>query len=201
LFLPKKFLVFKTSKILLMRLQNVVVASLFLKEFKFKSLLQKSMASATFCRRINNIFDVLNTRNFLGRNKYKRPLNKSSSVFLNDFVENNCNYLSSLRTINGERLIQSSRKTGFLGLMVSLKSVQNLFNELVISDGILDFLLSYKLSQDHLEMFFSAVRSRGGFNNNPTAFQFESAYKRLLVHCEIKSSDSANCLAQDPPVL
>jgi len=46
-------------------------------------------------------------------------------------------------------------------------------------------------------MFFSAVRSRGGFNNNPIAFQFEYAYKRLLVHCEIKSPDSANCLAQD----
>lgn len=162
---------------------------------------QNSAATTTFCRHINNIFDVLNTRNFLGKNKYKRPLNKNSANFLNEFVDNNFHYLSSLKTFNGERLIQSSRKTGFLGLMISLKSVQNLFNELVISDNILQFLLTYKLSQDHLEMFFSAVRSRGGFNNNPTAFQFESAYKRLLVHCEIKSPDSANCLAQDATIL
>ncbi|KAH0815996.1 hypothetical protein GEV33_006794 [Tenebrio molitor] len=38
---------------------------------------------------------------------------------------------------------------------------------------------------------------KGGFNNNPTAIQFESAYKKLLIHVELKSSEAANCLAQD----
>lgn len=61
----------------------------------------------------------------------------------------------------------------------------------------LKFLLTYKLCQDHLEMYFSAIRSRGGFSNNPTAYHFENAYKRQLIHSEIASSDSANCLAQD----
>jgi len=46
-------------------------------------------------------------------------------------------------------------------------------------------------------MLFSAIRAKGGFNNNPTVPQFESAYKALLVHAEIKSKTSANCLAQD----
>lgn len=40
------------------------------------------------------------------------------------------------------------------------------------------YLLTYKLSQDYLETFFSAI-SRGGFNNNPNVFQLKSAYKRL----------------------
>ncbi|CAF4883140.1 unnamed protein product [Pieris macdunnoughi] len=40
-----------------------------------------------------------------------------------------------------------------------------------------------------------AVRSRGGFNNNPTLRSFMSAYKRLLCHTEIKTSESGNCLA------
>ncbi|CAH1999228.1 unnamed protein product [Acanthoscelides obtectus] len=57
--------------------------------------------------------------------------------------------------------------------------------------------VTYKLSQDHLEMFFSAIRSRGDFSNNPTAWHFENAYKRLLIHSEITTSDSTNCLAQD----
>lgn len=41
------------------------------------------------------------------------------------------------------------------------------------------------------------MRSRGGFNNNPTAMQFEGAYKRVLIHTELQSLDAANCSAQD----
>ncbi|KAJ8735622.1 hypothetical protein PYW07_007242 [Mythimna separata] len=52
----------------------------------------------------------------------------------------------------------------------------------------------YKLSQDHLECFFSSIRSKGGYNNNPTAFQFQSAYKRLVIHGEIKGIESGNCI-------
>lgn len=47
-------------------------------------------------------------------------------------------------------------------------------------------MLTYKLSQDHLELFYSAVRSRGGFNNNPSPKQFAAIFKRLLIHHELK---------------
>lgn len=46
-------------------------------------------------------------------------------------------------------------------------------------------------------MFFSAIKARGGFNNNPTAAQFESSYNRLLIHTELVVSSKANCLALD----
>ena len=35
----------------------------------------------------------------------------------------------------------------------------------------LNFLLMYKFSQDHLELFFDAIRTAGGWNNNPTPEQ------------------------------
>lgn len=147
---------------------------------------QRSEATVTFCRNINYIFDVLNTRNFLGSTPYKKPLYKGNETFLESFIEESITYLSSLK---------SNNHTGILltGCLISLKIF---FNDVIKTD-ILKFLLSYKLSQDHLEMFFSAIRRRGGFSNNPTAWQFEQAYKRLLVHTEIISSDTANCLAQD----
>jgi DNA transposase THAP9 len=53
------------------------------------------------------------------------------------------------------------------------------------------------MSQHHLEMLFSAIRSRGGFNNNPIASQFEATYKRLLVHTELSVSTDVNCDSQD----
>lgn len=59
-----------------------------------------------------------------------------------------------------------------------------IFQELVVS-GPLSFILTHKMSQDHLEMFFGAVRSGLGSNNNPTCKQFIQRAKKLLVHSEI----------------
>lgn len=53
------------------------------------------------------------------------------------------------------------------------------------------------MSQDHIEMLFSAIRSRGGYNNNPSAAHFEAAYKKLLIHTNLSISKEANCLPQD----
>jgi len=46
-------------------------------------------------------------------------------------------------------------------------------------------------------MLFSAIRARGGYNNNPTVAQFEAAYKAIIIHAEVKSSSNANCMALD----
>lgn len=45
-----------------------------------------------------------------------------------------------------------------------------------------------------IKIFFSAIRSNGGFNNDPTATQFKSAFKRLLVHGELNQLTSGNCI-------
>jgi len=57
-------------------------------------------------------------------------------------------------------------------------------------------LLSYKLSQDHLETFFSTVRSRCGYNNNPSAKEFKITYKKFLVHHHVSGSQYGNCLPE-----
>jgi len=60
----------------------------------------------------------------------------------------------------------------------------------------------YKLSQDHSEIFFGSIRSQGGYNNNPTARQFKSAYKKILVNAQIKDRGLGNCMAlEDIPIL
>lgn len=57
--------------------------------------------------------------------------------------------------------------------------------------------MTYKLSQDHLETFFSAVRRRGGFNNNPSCKQFKAAYKKLMMYVDPTLSHSANIIKMD----
>ncbi len=55
----------------------------------------------------------------------------------------------------------------------------------------------YKFSQDHLELFFRAIRSSGGFNDNPTTQQFTAAYKRVLLRNAVEGA-KGNCARQDP---
>lgn len=55
-------------------------------------------------------------------------------------------------------------------------------------------MLTYKFSQDRLELFFGSIRGRWGFNNNSTARQFEEADKRLLVHSDISAANRDNAV-------
>lgn len=87
-----------------------------------------------------------------------------------------------------------------LDSIVCLRSLGELFDD-VLKSNKLEFILTYKVSQDHIEMFFSAIRSRGGFCDNPTASQFEAAYKWLLIHNELVTSSQANCISQDTTVI
>ena len=91
----------------------------------------------------------------------------------------------------------SRPKTGFVGLLVEIDSIQSMFSDLVEKqEKPMNYILTYKFSQDHLELFFGAVRSSGGFNNNLTAQQFTAAYKRLLLR-SIIGGHNGNCTKQD----
>ena len=50
----------------------------------------------------------------------------------------------------------------FLGFLVSVESTRKIFHDLVEGERAdLSYLLTYKLSQNHLELFFGAIRSAG----------------------------------------
>ena len=92
-------------------------------------------------------------------------------------------------------MVKTKCKTGFLGFLVAMKSVKCLFNKLVGNTNVsMTDLLAYKLSQYHLELFFAAIRSSGGWNNNPTATQFMAAYKRLLLRHKVSASGNYTAL-------
>jgi hypothetical protein len=96
-----------------------------------------------------------------------------------------------LTNVAGTAMIYTNRKTSFVGFLMAINSVLSLFQTLVETNGSpppMKYLLTYKLSQDHLELFYGCIRSHSGNNNNPTTRQFVATYKRLLVHNEIKAS-------------
>jgi len=159
---------------------------------------QDCAATVRYIRILDRVFDLLNSRNPLAKG-YKAPLRCSNEVFWRPFVSEAKSYLWELRMANGDRVCETNRKTGVIGLIACLTSYCDLFDKLVAASAApLKYLLGYKFSQDHIELFFGAIRGRGGWNNNPTARQFKAAYKRLLVHQNVKAVVTGNCLPQEP---
>lgn len=84
-----------------------------------------------------------------------------------------------------------------LGFIIAVKSFFAIAVELFESNDQYKYLLSYKFSQDHLEIFFSKIRQRFGYNNNPNVIDFKSSMKQMLLKNSISSSYAANCIAMN----
>ena len=151
------------------------------------------------------LFDRMNSRNPKNRGT-KVPVGKGSiEKIRKDFAEAEA-YIKSLlhydpglqgvkRKKSQGFVVCGSRKKGFLGFLVNMKSFIKIY-ELYIQTGYLKYLLSYKTSQDHVELFFSNVRGSLGWNNNPTTSEFTSAVKKILLGASF-SSIFSNCTLQD----
>lgn len=130
---------------------------------------QGSEGTACFIRILNDIFDILNSRkiNDFG---FKQALSKGNIQYIRETIARSCNYISSLKFANGSLVIQHRRKLGFVGLIVCLKNLEIIYARF-IENEILSYIPTYKLNQDPVELFFSSLRCRLGYNNNPTVRQ------------------------------
>ena len=155
---------------------------------------QGSEATSSFIRLIDSLFDIMNSKNILAKG-FKSPMQQCNKTIWKELFSRSLKHLSEITDASGRKLINSPRKTGFIGFIININSFSFLFEELVERQKM-KFLLTYKGSQDHVELFFCAIRSRLGANNNPTSEEFKSAYKRLLVHHQIKGN-RGNAIALD----
>lgn len=91
------------------------------------------------------------------------------------------------------KIVLSRRKTGFVGMILAIRNAITMYEHQVVEKNYLQYVCTYKFSQDHLKMFLSVVRSCGGYNNNPSCRQIGFIFKRLVVQNEIKQV-IGNCI-------
>jgi len=117
-------------------------------------------------------------------------------LIVESFLLTSKGVLLSTTDMTGERVCDGKRKICILVCFFNIESLPGLGKVLLFGPSpVQQFLLTYKLSQHHLEWFFSAVRQFGGWNNNPSAIQFINAFRSLLSHAGV--SIKSNCLSQD----
>ncbi|XP_041864603.1 uncharacterized protein LOC121654496 [Melanotaenia boesemani] len=81
-----------------------------------------------------------------------------------------------------------------IGFVISIDTLMLMIPELL---QVQRYVLTYRFSQDHLELLFNSIRAAGGWNNNPSTRQF---FCRLMVRCGVSPSETGNVAAQDDTV-
>ena len=137
-------------------------------------------ATVAFIRKIDKLFDILNSRNVFGKG-FKQPLRLENMNFIQNYFAEMEAFLKSV-SIDGVPILSHPRKTFVFGFLMCMKSIGLLVPEFLYRENDpFSYFLPYKVSQDHIELLFSCIRARGGWNNNPNCIQFQSALKSLLL--------------------
>ncbi|KAL0962703.1 hypothetical protein UPYG_G00344250 [Umbra pygmaea] len=70
------------------------------------------------------------------------------------------------------------RYLSVIGFVINIDTLMLMIPELL---QVQLYVLTYRFSQDHLEILFNSIRASGGWNNNPSARQFQAIFRRLMV--------------------
>lgn len=173
---------------------------------------EKSEATEKFVLIFNNLFDVLNSRS-LKQFDFGHPLMPGNKTKIFTFLNDAKEYITKLsiktsrkRTYKEtqqqkkitiktyESVIKTKAYTGFLGMLVCIESLKYVYETLVEQTKELNYIAAYRISQDHIELLFGAIRMHGGHNDNPNARQLKGIYKKLLCHMELKLTETGNCV-------
>lgn len=175
-----------------------------------------SSATIQFLETFNDFFDTMNSRkcHFYG---FKRPIDAINKSEVLIFLSKVKRYILNLEfhikcrrvvkrkdldpritlSISKKKIVESANKTGYIGALICIESLKTLYQHVVEEKKYMTYISTYRLSQDHLELFFGVIRKHGGYNNNPNVLQFRAAYKKTLNHLELRSSFTGNCIPLD----
>lgn len=147
----------------------------------------------------DSLWDVMNSRRIKhnASNIYQSALNPANKNEVFVFLHKAKEYILSMEVKDPKTnrlvlLVKSIWKTGFRGFITDIISLIAIYEELVEKHHWLMFFATYRISQDHLEMFFGKIRSMNGNSDNPMAHQFVSAYRKLQLQCDISVSAFSN---------
>ncbi len=163
-----------------------------------QNLSSNSKGTTKFIRTIDQLFDMLNSRNPI-RKGSKKPLKPCDKEKWQKAFSSIAEYLLKLKTNapHPQLLSRTKRKTFIIGFIACIKSTISMASQMfepTTKPKPFDYLLTYKYSQDHLELLFSCIRSRGGWNNNPNCLQMKYALRKMLMRNAITASKNANCV-------
>lgn len=115
-------------------------------------------ATINFIRIFDGLFDLMNSRNPFAKGT-KSPLRRESKFYWEPLLAKAKQFIKTLKLDTGSLLYKTKNKTPFLGFLINIESYVGMYMEYVEKeDPALKYILTYKTSQDHLELLFSNLR-------------------------------------------
>lgn len=152
-----------------------------------------SEATTKFIRTLDRLFDNMNSRSPFAKH-FKSPLSQYNKDAWQSFFLHCEDYMKNIK-IGATPILQHVKKTFVLGFLMNISSLKALFEVLtLLPENPLKYFLTFKCSQDNLEIFFSLVRSRGRTQDNPSPLEFRYILRKLLFRNSVQPSVNANCV-------
>lgn len=151
-----------------------------------------SEGTVEFLKYFNTAFDILNCDKEIENDIYKTPIKPETKRIVFNFLDDFIEYINRLR-LDGKEITTTQRKIPFVGFKNNSIALKLMYEELV-ETNLIDKICTTDLQQDLLESFFSRMRSKGGFNSNPTQEQFIGNFRRILLNNELTASAISNCV-------
>ena len=92
---------------------------------------------------------------------YKQPMHLSNLSYRKKWLLETKKYLGDLQDSKGQPLTKGRRKTASIRFMATIDSVLHVCHGLLRGPRPFRYVCMFKMSQDHLEMFFSRIQRRG----------------------------------------
>lgn len=134
---------------------SVASAIEFLKKNGVKEF-ENSEGTVNFIRRINNIFDILNSKVSKDAIGFKRTISLDTKDEYFEYFEESISYIRKLKiSPGGNSILKSKSKTAFLHFIVAMQNFRSFYETYVETGNVLTEVATFHFSQDHLELLFS----------------------------------------------
>ena len=139
-------------------------------------------ATSSYCKRMNDIFDCLNSKSSMDKVSLRRPLTQTSHKTL-EFLNDSVKWLERLQLLNKDRKCKWIN-----GTIQSIHAVMMLNKEMTALGY--KFLCTRNLNQDPLENFFGKIRNLSKF---PRPYDFSINYGKLTAASLVRTPITSNC--------
>uniref|UniRef100_A0A1I8HKK7 CCHC-type domain-containing protein n=3 Tax=Macrostomum lignano TaxID=282301 RepID=A0A1I8HKK7_9PLAT len=155
-------------------------------------LSEDALQTAEFAKRLNDIFDMLNSAHLYGKG-FQQPIHRDTLSAQIDRLTEAEDFVRSWRflPLNGRAVKPTMPfKEGWL---LSLSATKQLCTTL-IRDHHFDYVCTRRFTQDHVENLFCIIRGHNGFNDRPELSSFVGALRSVAASGLAQpDSTSRNC--------